>query len=329
MPQNNKTIKVAAGVIIDTRGRVLVARRPLGKHQGGLWEFPGGKIETGESTLAALARELEEEVGIHITSSESLICIRHAYPDKNVCLDVLRVTEFSGNAWGREGQEIAWVAAEDLPKLKFPAANVAIVAAARLPRCTMITGAFDSDEEFQQRLRQGLMRQDLNHPVGMVQFRAPWLNRQDYSRLTKMAHEMCRAHNVPLLLNCSIDTFHAINSGVLYCEGLHLTSTVLASLNARPIAPELWLSAACHNLHEIKLAEALGADFISLSPVQPTRSHPGQPALGWCKFAMCTEEARLPVYALGGLVSGDLEFAIKHGAQGIAAIGAYWQTDNV
>jgi 8-oxo-dGTP diphosphatase len=322
MPQNDKVIHVAAGVVINAQGRILVAKRPKEKHQGGLWEFPGGKIEAGESAHSALVRELEEEIGIGIKSSEPLIRIRHDYPDKRVCLAVLQVNQFSGEAWGREGQEIAWVAPADLPHLEFPAANTPIVAAARLPRQLMITGAFKSEKEFLRLLRQGL-----ENPVGMVQFRAPWLAHGDYLELARKAHEVCRARGIPMLLNCGTDTFRILESEGS-CDGLHLTSQALASLGERPIARDLWLSAACHNLEQIKQAEAIGADFISLSPVQPTQSHPQTATLGWNEFSTNAEAASLPAYALGGLGPGDLNQAIAKGAQGVAAIGAYWLEAN-
>jgi 8-oxo-dGTP diphosphatase len=311
---SNPAIQVAAGVVVNPQGQILVAKRPQEKHQGGLWEFPGGKIEAGESAHEALARELHEEVGIRITVSEPLITIKHSYPDKTVCLRVLRVTQFNGKAWGREGQDVAWVPPADLLNLDFPAANKPIVAAARLPQRLMITGAFDTETEFLHRLQQGL-----KHQVGMVQFRAPWLNQEDYVHLARKAHAVCRSHGIPLVANCPLEAFQKVR-----CEGLHLPSAALRQASVRPVTKSVWLSAACHDFAEIQQAQSLGVDFVSLSPVQSTTTHPDQPAIGWERFQDMVEQAALPVYALGGIQEEDLARATAAGAQGIAAVGAFW-----
>jgi 8-oxo-dGTP diphosphatase len=125
-----RTVHVAVGVILDRENRVLLTRRAQDVHQGGLWEFPGGKVESGESVQQALARELREELGIEIGRTTSLLEVSHDYGDKAVLLDVHLVLEFSGEARGLEGQPLEWVAATALPEYEFPAANVPIVEAA-------------------------------------------------------------------------------------------------------------------------------------------------------------------------------------------------------
>ncbi len=124
-----KEIHVAVGVILDSDGKVLLSRRHDTAHQGGLWEFPGGKVEQGESLAQALYRELEEELGILIDqgSMEPLIQVRHDYGDKRVFLDTWVVRRFAGKPHGREGQPLDWVARADLAGREFPAANVPIV----------------------------------------------------------------------------------------------------------------------------------------------------------------------------------------------------------
>ena len=122
-----KVVHVAVGVLVDDGGRVLITRRANDAHQGGLWEFPGGKVEVGESVLEALDRELQEELGTAVLSSEPLLEIRHDYSDKAVLLDIHRVTEWRNEPRGLEGQPLAWVGIADLDDYEFPAANVAIV----------------------------------------------------------------------------------------------------------------------------------------------------------------------------------------------------------
>ena len=123
-----KRVHVAAAVIRGADGRVLIAKRPQDKHQGGLWEFPGGKVEPGESVESALRRELQEELGIDIRQARPLIQVRHDYPDKQVLLDIWKVTRFLGEPFGKEGQECRWVPLAELHNYQFPDANGPIVA---------------------------------------------------------------------------------------------------------------------------------------------------------------------------------------------------------
>ncbi len=121
-----KQVHVAVGVIL-VDGKVLLAKRADHQHQGGLWEFPGGKVESGESVESALSRELLEEIGITIDGCEPLIDIAHDYGDKRVLLDTHVVRSFSGTPEGCEGQPVEWVPVSELAQIEFPAANVAIV----------------------------------------------------------------------------------------------------------------------------------------------------------------------------------------------------------
>lgn len=122
-------VHVAVGVILDADNHVLITRRARDAHQGGLWEFPGGKVEAHETPLAALARELREELGIAIGRTSALLDVRHDYGDKTVLLDVHVVWEFTGVAQGLEGQPLAWVTPLELSDYAFPEANVPIVVA--------------------------------------------------------------------------------------------------------------------------------------------------------------------------------------------------------
>ena len=122
-------VHVAVGVILDADHNVLITRRAQHSHQGGLWEFPGGKVEPGESLLGALTRELREELGIVIGRTSALLEVRHDYGDKTVLLDVHVVWEFSGEPCPMENQPMAWVALQDLAQYAFPEANRPIVAA--------------------------------------------------------------------------------------------------------------------------------------------------------------------------------------------------------
>ena len=129
------TIHVVAAAIEDARGQILIAQRPIGKHLAGAWEFPGGKRESGEAPLEALARELREELGIEIGSGphRPVRRISHAYPDRHVLIDVWRVNEFVGTPRGLDAQALRWCTLDELDRAELLPADKPIVAALRLP----------------------------------------------------------------------------------------------------------------------------------------------------------------------------------------------------
>jgi 8-oxo-dGTP diphosphatase len=122
-----KVVTVAVGILIDPQGRVLITRRAPQTHQGGLWEFPGGKVEPGETIVDALARELKEELGVTVLISEPFMTLEHDYGDQCVCLAVHRVTSWRGEPSGMEGQPLAWEQPANLTDWTFPAANQPIL----------------------------------------------------------------------------------------------------------------------------------------------------------------------------------------------------------
>lgn len=121
-----KVVEVAVGVI-QQGNEIFISKRDDAVHQGGKWEFPGGKREEGESMAQALARELREEIGIEVTEQQEFMLIEHDYGDKKVRLDIRLVTAFSGEPVGREGQLARWVAIDDLKAYTFPDANTPII----------------------------------------------------------------------------------------------------------------------------------------------------------------------------------------------------------
>ncbi len=313
-------LHVAAAVILDGAGHILLARRPEHLHQGGLWEFPGGKVEPGESAMQALRRELEEELGISVTRARPLIRIPHAYPDRKVLLDVWRVDGFTGEAHGREGQPLRWIAPEELGAFAFPAANRPIVTAARLPDTYLITpdpGGVGEWAVFMSQLNRAL-----EGGIALVQFRAHSLSDAEYVRHAREVRAACAVHGARMLVNRSPEVMEAVEA-----HGLHLPSRLLMAARARAIAADRLLSASCHDLEEVKHAGTIGCDFAVVSPVEPTRSHPGAATLGWCGLRALTEQSSIPIFALGGMTPGDLEQVWNQGAQGIAAISSLWGAD--
>jgi 8-oxo-dGTP diphosphatase len=311
-----RIVHVAVGVILNKDGQVLIAKRPDDAHQGGLWEFPGGKVEQGEALFDALKRELHEELAIQIIASESLIKITHDYGDKKVCLDVHKVTEFSGEPQGNEGQPIRWVRAQDLFQYDFPAANRPIVTAINLPQTMLITGEAANESELLAKTERALQS-----GIRLAQLR---VHPENFSaHIVQEFAILCRRYSARAQLNTSPEIFSGLPV-VGMNLGLHLNSRFLMTLQERPVASSILLSASCHNEIEIAQAHEIGVDFICLSPVLATNSHPGESGMGWDKFAELVEVAKLPTYALGGMGKHHLKMAMQHGAQGIAAISEWW-----
>ncbi len=141
-PRRRSAIHVVAGVLTDAVDQVLLAQRPEGKHLAGGWEFPGGKLEPGETRYEALGRELKEELGIEMVAARPLIRARHQYPTREILLDVWVVSEFRGEPASLDGQALRWCARADLPAAKLLPADRPIVTALRLPvRLTQASGA--------------------------------------------------------------------------------------------------------------------------------------------------------------------------------------------
>lgn len=310
-----KRLHVAAAVIRGADGRVLIARRPEHKHQGGLWEFPGGKVEAGEAVEVALARELHEELGIDVIVSRPLIQVRHDYPDLAVLLDVHEVGAFTGEPHGREGQPLAWVAPRELPDYEFPEANRPIVAAARLPAQYLIT----PDELEPAELLRGV-RRALAAGIRLLQLRAPNMYSPEYRDLATDIQGLC-AGKAQLMLKGPLEWL-----GDFPAAGWHLTAAQLRKYapNGRPFPRQRWLAASCHDAEELALAAQMGVDFVTLSPVQATRTHPEAAPLGWEAAAQLIQGFNQPVYLLGGVGPADVEQAWRAGAQGVAGIRAFW-----
>lgn len=310
-----RVLHVAAAVIRDAADRVLITQRPRHAHQGGCWEFPGGKVEAGESVEQALQRELEEELGIRVAEAEPLIRIPYEYPEHRVVLDVWQVMRFEGQAHGREGQPLRWVAREELRGYTFPPANLPIITAARLPDRYLITPEPGAD-------LPGFLRQlerSLRDGIRLVQLRCKTLADPAYLNLARQALELCAHHHARLLLNAAPEMLVQVPA-----HGVHLSSARLLAYRQRPVSHDHWLAASCHNERELQHARAIGVDFAVISPVLETSSHPEAAPLGWEAFARLSAQAGMPVYALGGMGLEQLAQAKRCGAQGIAAITALW-----
>jgi 8-oxo-dGTP diphosphatase len=304
-------LQVAVGVIKNRFGQILISLRGSSLHQGGLWEFPGGKIEASETVEQALARELKEELDLTVRSATPLITINHQYPDLAVQLHVFTVGSFDGEVKGCEGQPVLWVNPDDLVNYTFPAANQPIITAARLPHYYAIL--VDTEPAL---LLINLMKM-LDNGIKIIQARLKTLSVAAVARFLERAYPLCKAHNALLLLNSSVK-----NPEEFEVDGLHLTSADLLNCEQRPENKQ-WVAASCHNINELRHAEKIAVDFVVLAPVLATPTHPDAEVLGWEQFAKLVAQTNLPVYALGGLTESDLLMAQRAGGQGIAGIRAF------
>lgn len=304
-----KPLQVAVGVVKNPDGKILISRRHAALHQGGLWEFPGGKIEPSETAEFALARELNEELNIMVTAASPLITVNHQYPDLSVQLKVFLVEQFSGEAKSCEGQPFKWVAPVELDHYEFPAANRPIITAARLPPYYAILD--DADEA----LLLANLQKILHKGIKLIQARLKTLSSAAVAKFIEQAYPLCKQQQAVLLMNSAV----AYPAQV---DGVHLTSHDLMALTRRPESGK-WLAASCHSLEQLQHAQNLGVDFAVLAPVLATQTHPGAPALGWEQFTDLVAKVNLPVYALGGMSESNLSVARQSGGQGIAAIRAF------
>lgn len=307
-------LHVAVAVVSDEHGRVLICQRPRHKHLGGLWEFPGGKVKPEEEVLAALRRELREETGIEGEPSRPFIQIQHRYPDRDVFLDVWRVDRWRGNAQPLEGQRIQWASPGDLDPQQFPAADLPIIKALRLPTLYLISQEPGPKAPFLAKLAQCL-----EAGVRLLQLRAKHLAPGDLCQLAAQSVELCASYGARLLLNA--DPEYAQSLGT---DGIHLTASRLLRLRERPLDHRFLVAASCHNAVEIEHAGNIGADFAVLGPVRPTPTHAKAKILGWEEFRDLVRASQVPVFALGGLEPKHMAQAWHCGAQGIAAIRGVW-----
>jgi 8-oxo-dGTP diphosphatase len=307
-------VEVSAGVLLRNTAdgvEYLLARRPPDKAYAGYWEFPGGKVEPGESFRAALVRELAEELGIAVTAAAPWLCREFTYPHARVRLKFFRVTGWRGEIGGLEHTVLAWNRVDEAPAAApILPANGPVLRALALPGIYAITHAAENGVGAElERLRQALSR-----GVRLVQLRDKTLLAGERRRFAEKAAAIAAAFPGTLLL-VGDDEALAREIGA---HGVHLSSARLGAASRRP--EFAWVAASCHGPEDLERAENLGIDFAVLGPVLPTPSHPESPGIGWETFAQQVAGAAIPVFALGGLRAESIATAQAHGAHGIAML---------
>ena len=298
-------IEVVAAVIERPDGSFLLAQRPADKVYAGWWEFPGGKVESGEPPGRALERELHEELGIEVVKAYPWISRVHVYEHGTVMLNFFRVVSWRGEPHPRESQAFAWQRLGGPSVEPMLPANGPVLASLALPLEYAITdaqslGLVAQLERIEARLKNGLR-------LIQVRDKGNW----ERAQLIYAVKSMARQYGARVLVN-----------GGPAADGIHLSAEQLMTLRSKP--QDGLVAASCHTLQELGHAMAIGLDFAVLGPVKASTTHPGAPPLGWDEFRRIAAGASIPVYAIGGLKLQDMDEARAAGAHGLAMIRGAW-----
>lgn len=297
---SQRCIQVAIGLIFN-QSQVLVGWRNQAQHQGNKYEFPGGKVETGESAVDACRREIMEEVGVDIAQWHVFTVIEHQYDDLTVQLHIFHA-QLENSQLGHIQSPWSWYSRAALAELNFPAANQAIIQRLLWPKSIKI--ATDLDVLEQLPVERHLYLRSPTADLGTLLTAMRSLAQTDLQRLIV---------NVELWSRLSPELQTNIGA-------VHFKQQQLLALTVQDVPRQMRCIAACHDQQAIAQANALGFDAIMLSPVLATPTHPEQLGLGWQCFAQLAAQTQLPVFALGGMSVTDLKTVEQHGGYGVAGI---------
>ena len=307
--------EVVAAVLFQADGSYLLAQRPEGKPYAGYWEFPGGKVEPGESLEQAIGREIREELGLEISAAYPWLTRTHVYEHAAVRLHFMRVREWRGEPRGLDGQRFAFQFPGQETVMPMLPANGPILQAVALPQTMGVTQAHSLRiDNFIIRLEAALTK-----GLRLVQVREKEMAPAQLQMLARAVAQRCHAHGARVLINGDLALARDVQA-----DGVHLTAAQLLKTLTRP-AFDL-VGASVHTRAELDHAVRLGCDFAVLGPVLPTSTHPGAPGISWSGFEALARDAPIPVFAIGGLHAGDLyPTAWRHSAHGIAMLRGAWQ----
>ncbi len=299
-------IEVVVGVIRNNSKEIFITKRMKNQFMSGYWELPGGKVENGEKHSSAIERELYEEIGIKIEKYSLFQTIQQQYPGKTINLSVYVIEKYSGTPVGKEGQDYLWSSIDKLEKYKLLPTMWKIFKRLSLPTCYWITPDNHKSnsvlEQCNQRIVEGLK---------IIQLRSKSQLKEAY---IEKFYKLCQLNQSKLILNMPHISFDEP------CDGWHLTSNKLMSSSKKQFPDDKLIGASAHNMEEVMQAEKILADYVSLSPINKTLSHPETKPLGWERVSQIISQCQIPVYLLGGMEKDFMEKALIIGAQGIAGI---------
>jgi 8-oxo-dGTP diphosphatase len=306
MQQKNNIIEVVVGVIHNDSKEIFISRRKKNQFMSGYWELPGGKVENNEDLSSALKRELFEEIGIKIEKYNLIQTIQQEYPKRIINLSVYVIEKYSGTPVGKEGQDFSWSSIEKIEEYELLPTMLKIINRLSLPNSYWITPDNHNSnsvfEECNQRLSEG---------VKIIQLRSK--SQLDKAYIDNF-NKLCQLNQAKLVLNMPHIDFDEP------CDGWHLTSIELMTTSTREFPDDKLFGASAHSLIEAKHAEKISVDYISLSPINETPSHPQTQILGWEKASEIIIQCKVPIYLLGGMDKDSMDKALSIGAQGIAGI---------
>ena len=308
---------VMAGLMIDGDGRVLLAERPPGKHLAGFWEFPGGKLETGELPLEALARELREELGIELQSAQPLIRVPWTYDDRCLVLDAWRVDGWLGTPQSLEGQALQWCHPMAIDPESMTPADRPILQALRLPAIYAVMPAdvtLDQREVWMERISAAFGR-----GLRLLQLHLPLWPAASVREIAQDLLPAAQAHHGQLVLDGDIEGARMLGTGV------QLDIQNCTRLTERPLPWTQLIGVSCQDASQLAMATRMRADFATLPLDSNLVTGSGvDPRKAWSSFRSAAQGASLPVYAVGELCPMDMNQTRRNGAQGIVMAIAWW-----
>ncbi|MFM7812056.1 MAG: thiamine phosphate synthase [Acinetobacter junii] len=292
------TVDVAIAILLH-KSKVLVGWRQANQHQGNKHEFPGGKIEEGETPEQACRREVYEEVGIGLKEWHQFDVIRHEYEDIIVTLHLLHAY-VPDELLNLIHQPWSWFSRDQLADLNFPKANSTIIERLIWSHLIKIS---DQVDELPKTNSQMYLR----------------IESKDIEKLQQQLIKLSEQQLLKLIVN--VDVWQQLNTVLQEkIKTVHLKQSQLMQLKKGDLVVAKRYIAACHDAVSVQHAHQIGCDAIFLSPVNPTATHPNSKVLGWDGFAALAQKSDIPVFALGGVAPADLEQAQKHNAYGLAGI---------
>jgi len=295
---SKKKVDVAIAILLH-RGKVLVGWRQAEQHQGNKHEFPGGKVEAGETPEQACRREIYEEVGIGLKDWHAFDVIQHEYEDLIVNLHVFHAY-VPDELLTLIQQPWAWYDRDQLTHLNFPKANDAMIERLHIPHIIKISQHLTDLPQQEALFYWRVAMQD----ICVIETKLMDLNVEQYQKL---------------IIN--IEIWQKLNPAQQSkINNLHLKQSQLMQFHKGDLAVGKRVFAACHDAVSLQHAQHIGCDAVLLSPVQMTETHPDAKVLGWDGFAELAKRSDIPVFALGGVAPEDLEKAQKHFAYGLAGI---------
>jgi 8-oxo-dGTP diphosphatase len=311
-----KLTEVAAAVIerraADGAMEFLLGQRAPGTFYPGYWEFPGGKVEPGETPHDALVRELGEELGIGVTRADPWLRREHVYEHAHVRLNFFRVRDWCGELHDHVHSALAWQRADG--RRWRPCCRPTRRCWRRWP-CPILRHHHAGEIGIDAQLMA--LAHALENGLRLVQLREPTLDAARRSAFVHAAVDLCHQYGARVLVNGD-----PALAAATAADGVHLQARQLAAQTARP--DFALVAASCHTAAELERAAQLGCDFAVFGAVRATASHPGVAGIGWEGLAAALAVPPLPTFALGGLSRADLDAAQRAGAHGIAAIRGAW-----